>query len=73
MVVEEKSMCGGEVRAGKIVYVNWAGVLMSSIQVSQGILCSWNRGIGGNLWRIGKYQISEGFISQAKKFSLSGH
>ena len=31
MVVEEKSMCGGEVRAGKIVYVNWAGVLMSSI------------------------------------------
>lgn len=54
MVVEEKSVCAGEVRSGKTVYVNWTGVLMSSIQVPQGILCSWSRGIGGKVWRIRK-------------------
>lgn len=47
MAVEGKSVCRGEVRAGKIVYVNWTGVLMSSIQVSQSILCSWSRGMVG--------------------------
>ena len=51
MEVEEKGVYRGEVRtgedalAGKIAYANWTKVWMPSVQGSQGIFCSWRRGV----------------------------